>query len=88
MAITANSCIKEKQLLKNKKSPGHFHNRDLKFKPGSDLLSHAVAHAVPLARQGLTSVFGMGTGVTPALQPPGYYRWLNIYLADEAHACR
>ena len=35
--------------------------------PGSDLLSHALAHAVPSAVEGLTSVFGMGTGVTPLL---------------------
>jgi cell pole-organizing protein PopZ len=33
--------------------------------PGSDLLSHAVSHAVPSAVESLTSVFGMGTGVTP-----------------------
>ena len=39
--------------------------------PGSDLLSHAVTHAVPSAVEGLTSVFGMGTGVTPLLWPPG-----------------
>ena len=32
--------------------------------PGSDLLSHTPAHAVPSAVSGLTSVFGMGTGVT------------------------
>ena len=31
--------------------------------PGSDLLSHTVTHAVPSAVAGLTSVFGMGTGV-------------------------
>ena len=31
---------------------------------GSDLLSHAVSHTVPSAVAGLTSVFGMGTGVT------------------------
>ena len=36
-----------------------------KKKPGNDLLSHRQA-AVPSARQGLTSVFGMGTGGTPA----------------------
>jgi hypothetical protein len=35
--------------------------------PGSDLLSHAVSHAVPSAVESLTSVFGMGTGVTPLL---------------------
>ena len=32
--------------------------------PGSDLLSHTPARAVPSAVAGLTSVFGMGTGVT------------------------
>src|SRR5438445_534818 len=39
--------------------------------PGSDLLSHAVASGVPSAREGLTSVFGMGTGVAPPALPPG-----------------
>ena len=38
--------------------------------PGDDLLSHAVAHAVPSALRSLTTVFGMGTGVTSSLQPP------------------
>ena len=33
--------------------------------PGDDLLSHTVAHAVPSTLEGLTAVFGMGTGVTP-----------------------
>src|SRR4030095_14334116 len=32
--------------------------------PGDFLLSHAVTRAVPSAPAGLTSVFGMGTGVT------------------------
>ena len=36
-------------------------------KTGSDLLSHSVARAVPSALEGLTSVFGMGTGVSPPL---------------------
>ena len=35
------------------------------FNPGDDLLSHAVARAVPWALEGLTTVFGMGTGVAP-----------------------
>jgi hypothetical protein len=39
--------------------------------PGNVLLSHAVAHAVPSAPRGLTAVFGMGTGVTLSLWPPG-----------------
>ena len=32
---------------------------------GNVLLSHTVTHAVPSALKGLTSVFGMGTGVSP-----------------------
>ena len=32
---------------------------------GGDLLSHTVARAVPSALRDLTSVFGMGTGVSP-----------------------
>ena len=41
-----------------------------KIKFGGDLLSHTVTHAVPSALEGLTSVFGMGTGVTPPVWPP------------------
>ena len=37
---------------------------EVEITPGSDLLSHAPSHAVPSAVAGLTSVFGMGTGVT------------------------
>ena len=32
---------------------------------GDDLLSRPVSRAVPSALEGLTSVFGMGTGVAP-----------------------
>jgi hypothetical protein len=39
---------------------GFFH-----FNPGDDRLSHAVTRAVPWALEGLTTVFGMGTGVSP-----------------------
>ncbi len=42
-----------------------------KKKPGNDLLSHAVSHAVPSALKGLTSEFGMGSGVSPSLWLPG-----------------
>jgi hypothetical protein len=45
--------------------------RPFDFNPGSDLRSHAVTSAVSSALRGLTSVFGMGTGVTPAVRPPG-----------------
>ena len=34
------------------------------------LLSHIVSNAVPSARRGLTSVFGMGTGMALSLNPP------------------
>ncbi len=36
-----------------------------KKNPGYDLLSHTLAGAVSSALAGLTSVFGMGTGVAP-----------------------
>ena len=39
--------------------------------PGNDLLSHTISHAVSSALEGLTSVFGMGTGVSPPLWSPG-----------------
>src|SRR5438034_10859605 len=42
-----------------------------RFYPGDVLLFHAVASAVPSALEGLTTVFGMGTGVTPPLWSPG-----------------
>ena len=44
---------------------------------GGDLLSRTVTSQVPSALKGLTSVFGMGTGVTPSSLPPemvSYYR--------------
>ena len=44
--------------------------REDKFNLGNDLLSHTVSHAVPSALKGLTSVFGMGTGVSPSLWSP------------------
>ncbi len=37
---------------------------------GDDLLSHTLSRAVQSARRGLTSVFGMGTGVSPAVRSP------------------
>src|SRR5438093_6798955 len=40
------------------------------FIPGNDLVSHTVARAVPSALRGLTSVFGMGTGVALSVGSP------------------
>src|ERR1043166_3739997 len=37
---------------------------------GDDLLSHTLSRAVQSARRGLTSVFGMGTGGSPAVRSP------------------
>ena len=37
---------------------------------GGDVLSHRIAPAVPSALRGLTTVFGMGTGVSLAPWPP------------------
>jgi hypothetical protein len=37
---------------------------------GNHLRSHALTRAVPSAQRGLTSVFGMGTGVTLAVYSP------------------
>ncbi len=37
---------------------------------GDHLISHTLARAVPSAQRGLTSVFGMGTGGTLAVNSP------------------
>ena len=47
------------------------------MKCGSDLLSRAVTSQVPSTCQGLTSVFGMGTGGTPRPLPP---QWVNFFF--------
>ena len=39
--------------------------------PGSDLFSHTVTSAVSSALKRFTSVFGMGTGGSTSLVPPG-----------------
>ena len=39
-------------------------------KAGDVVLSHTISRAVPSAQRGLTTVFGMGTGVTLAAKPP------------------
>lgn len=41
-------------------------------KPGNFLLSHQAPLAVPSAPEGLASVFGMGTGVSPLSWLPGF----------------
>src|ERR1700693_5040903 len=39
---------------------------------GNDLLSHRVTPTVPSALEGLTTVFGMGTGVSPPPWSPNF----------------
>jgi hypothetical protein len=55
--------------LKNKK-PALAEARAGLNIPGDVLLSHACKGIVSSALEGLTSVFGMGTGVTPPVRPP------------------
>ena len=57
----------EKETIK--KAPSAVKRRSLFYcvYPGGDLRSHTVTRAVSSALRGLTSVFGMGTGVTPAV---------------------
>jgi hypothetical protein len=51
------------------------------FNLGNVLLSHTVTHAVPSALKGLTSVFGMGTGVSPSLwSPRNFYYSISIEI--------
>ena len=54
-----------------KEDSPHRQMRAVGKNPGSDLLSHRVAPAVPSALESLTSVFGMGTGVASPELPPG-----------------
>ena len=55
-------------------------------KPGDVLLSHAVTHIVPSTLQGLTAVFGKGTGVAPAQLSPGILVHLTVGRAQSARA--
>ena len=72
--------------------PGAIEKGDLLSKvpfkktPGSALLSHKVSQAVPSAQEGLTTVFGMGTGVTPPLSQPRISKNKQpIAIAGKAH---
>ena len=49
------------------------------IRSGDDLRSHTVAHAVSSALEGLTSVFGMGTGVAPPLESPETFKDSDVY---------
>ena len=53
-----------------KRAPRHTAAGPVLSKSGGDLLSQGTTPQVPSAQVGLTSVFGMGTGVSPPLWPP------------------
>jgi hypothetical protein len=57
-------------LRENKKGSDCSEPFFVRINPGGDLRSRTVARAVSSALRGLTSVFGMGTGVTLAVRPP------------------
>jgi hypothetical protein len=54
----------------NKKPLGKSKRLFVLINLGGVLLSHVVPHAVPSALKSLTSVFGMGTGVSSSPSPP------------------
>jgi hypothetical protein len=55
---------------RQRKSPLDMNRAGFCNNPGDFLLSHTVTRAVPSAPAGLTSVFGMGTGVTLPTKSP------------------
>ena len=64
--------------MSNKKPPL---SEEAVLKPGSVLLSQSVSRLVPSALKGLTSEFGMGSGVAPSRLPPGnIYKSLLYYV--------
>jgi hypothetical protein len=50
--------------------PSHMTRRAFAHRSGGVLLSRRVSPEVPSALEDLTSLFGMGRGVTPPLWPP------------------
>ena len=53
------------------KRPTKLSSRGVGLIPGNGLLSQAIARPVPLALEGVTGLFGMGSGGVPPLKPPG-----------------
>ena len=64
------SGITDPFIAPQKEKPADFSAGFFKLIPGNDLLSRTVTSTVPLALRGLTSVFGMGTGVSPSVISP------------------
>jgi hypothetical protein len=62
------SMLLRNDVPKTEKAPCYSHGAFIYV--GDDLLSHTLSRAVQSAQRGLTSVFGMGTGVSPAVRSP------------------
>ena len=71
--------------MKTRKSPRELNTlAGFGNNPGDFLLSHTVTRAVPSAPAGLTSVFGMGTGVTlPTKSPENFSEISNSFLGSQ-----
>ena len=75
--------------LGGKKETAPRCSREAVIYVGDDLLSHTLSRAVQSARRGLTSVFGMGTGISPAVRSPASLTWALIApLGPEAWVAR
>jgi hypothetical protein len=61
---------------KHKKGLTAYNRKAFIYKSGSDLLSRGVSAQVSSALESLTSVFGMGTGVSSPSLPPEILFWL------------
>mgnify|MGYP001803288953 CR=1 FL=1 len=58
------------RILNDTKKARIFLSEDPGHKPGNNLLSHRIGAALPSATAGLTSVFEMGTCISPRLWSP------------------
>ena len=52
---------------------------DVALPPGGDLFSHPVTRAVSSALRRFTTVFGMGTGGSTSLKPPGSEYFVSMH---------
>ena len=57
-------------------------------RPGGVLLSHRATSAVPSALEGLTSEFGMGSGMAPPISPPEIVGFFAVLLSTPRVAGR
>ena len=65
--VSCGLCVRVRVNWWMQKAPSFREKRGSFLKrAGDDVLSHPVAQAVPSAQRGLTTVFGMGTGVALA----------------------